>query len=88
MIGQRTDSRLDAEHLLSCERAYGDVAMLACSISNLTGFWLGVVAWRGFATDVRIKMGQGPCAISTGWDWLIVDIVHYASGIRKLGREE
>ena len=58
--------------------------MLAGEISNLAGFWLGVVARRDLATDVRIKMTQSRGTISISGDRLIVDMVHYASVVRKI----
>ncbi len=70
------------QHLLSCKWADGDVAVLAGEISNLAGFWLGVVTRRDLATDVRIKMSLGRSTVSVGRHWLVVDMVHYASIIR------
>ena len=55
--------------LLSCEWACGDVAVLAGEISNLAGFWLGVVTRRDLAADVRIKMTQSGSAVAVGWNW-------------------
>ena len=72
------------EHLLSCEWAYGDVAVLAGEISNLAGLWLRVVTRRDLATDIRIKMSQCGGTVSVGRDWLVVDVVHYASVVRKM----
>ena len=43
--------------------------MLAGEISNLAGFWLGVVTRRDLAADVRIKMTQSGGAIAVGWNW-------------------
>ena len=74
------------EDLLSCEWAYGDVAVLAGEISNLAGLWLGVVARGDLATDIRIKMTQSFGTVTIGWDWLVVDMVHYASNVRKSSR--
>lgn len=72
------------EHLLSCEWAYGDVAVLAGEISNLAGFWLCVVTRRYLATDIRIKMSRCGGTVSVGRDWLVVDVVYYASIVRKM----
>ena len=71
------------QDLLSCKWAHGDVAMLAGEISNLAGLWLGVVARRNLATDIRIKMAQSFGTVTIGWDWLVVNMVHYASIVRK-----
>lgn len=52
--------------------------MLAGEIPHLAGLWLRVVTGGYFATDVRIKMTQGGCAVAVGRDGLVVDMVHYA----------
>lgn len=67
-IGQRDDRTWNTEHLLSCEWAYSDVAVLARKISDLAGFRLGVVAGRDLATDVRIKMRLGRSTVTIRWD--------------------
>ena len=72
------------QDLLSREWAYGDIAVLASKISDLAGLWLGVVARRDLATDVRIEMTQSGSAIAVCWDWLVVDMVHWESIVRKV----
>lgn len=75
--------------VLSCEWAYGDVAMLAGEISNLACLWVGTVTRRDLATYIRIKMCRCSGTIPVGWNRLIVNMVKkWAEGVGEPSKED
>ena len=61
--------------ILFLERCGRDIAVFAREITDLTLLGLRDLAWRGFATDGRVKVGEGAGAVAVGGDGLVVDVV-------------
>ena len=74
--------------LRSVEYVDGDVAVLACQITNLAGFWLSGIARWDFATNEGIEMAKRSSAVAISRDWLVMDVVHCYKQIRKVLEED
>lgn len=55
--------------------------MLASEITNLAGLWLGVITRWDLAADEWVEMSSGTSAITIGWYWQVVNVVHYGQSI-------
>jgi len=59
--------------------------VLACEVTNLACFRVGVVAGWDLATNERVKMSHRTSAISIRWDWQFVDVVHERTFSASIG---
>ena len=51
--------------------------MFAGQVTELTGLWLGGVAWWRLSAVVRVEMGTGASAVAVGRDWELMNVVDY-----------
>ena len=66
----------------------GDVAVLACQVSNLAGSRVAVVAWRDFTTHVRVHGWTSRGAVAIGRNRVLVDVVHLVDDVVSMVFEE
>ena len=70
------------ENLRGLEWASGDVAVLACQVTNLASLRLRIVARWDLAADERVKMAKSGSTIAIRWDRLVVDVIHCRTSIK------
>lgn len=61
--------------VLGDEAGLGNVAVLACEITDLASRWGTNVAWVVLATVGGVEVAQGCRAVAVGWDSKFVDVV-------------
>lgn len=74
--------------LRSVEYVDSDVAVLACQITNLAGFWLSGIARWDFATNEGVEMAKRGSAVAISRNWLVMDVVHCYKQVRKVLKED